>query len=73
MLIVRGFISSLKVAVTFVASNTLVAPDAGVVETTIGQIPLVPASSVTFLQPAATMKSNNRDIHGKLGILENRL
>lgn len=57
-------ITSLKVAEINVFKATAVAPLTGTVETTIGQRPVVPGSSNTFLQPVINKsgKINAREI-----------
>ena len=58
-----GSINSLKVASILVLILTPVAPFAGVVETTSGQIPVSPGSSLTFLHPTPNANSSSSMYH----------
>ena len=59
VVIVAGSMISLNVAEIFFIVGTFIAPLMGSVETTLGHIPAMPASSLTFLQlMAITINSN---------------
>ena len=70
VLIVEGFISSLKVAWMVVLILLPSVLSAGVAEVTSGQMPSRPASSVTFLQPVAKTTSSRNMNHLLLKIVE---
>jgi hypothetical protein len=73
VLIVDAFMAVLKVAEITLLRTTSTALSIGSVETTIGQRPTSPVSSVTFLHPAAKTTSSNNINHLLLKILEQPL
>src|ERR1035437_8870321 len=70
LLIVVAFMLVLKVAEITLLRTTSTALSIGSVETTIGQRPTTPGSSITFLHPAAKTTSSNNINHLLLKILE---
>ncbi len=68
--IVEAFITSLNVAATVVFRFMPVDRFTGLVEMTSGQIPLSPASSITFLHPATSTSTRSKKDHLFFRILE---
>src|SRR5689334_1772854 len=73
LLIVAASIASLNLADTVVLMLTDVARLAGLVEVTSGQMPLVPVSSISFLQPVINRIRNNKETLVLFRILLNRV
>jgi hypothetical protein len=67
---VAAFIGSLKVTDIILLVTTLVAPFAGSVDTTTGQIPLKPTGASSFLHCQVSVDNIKSNIHVNLNLLK---